>query len=223
MRGNKNRGGIIKMKRLITIILFSLCVSLQMYAAPSHIVTLFFEKDPATTKNTENSMANFESQFKNGIFVTYFGYSAPSDENGQVSFPRKHQNPKFSILVSNKIDPIFMLENTIHHWELKKDASSALYTVERKQDEKSKLFFWSVEKASLSKDNIIPLDTITIHAHPDTINIPTGITITSKSEQLLLPPVYVTSEIKLPESTLAFLQNSSFFSSVQHAFQNNKN
>jgi hypothetical protein len=199
---------------------FLCCISL-IEAAPSHVVTFFFQKDPSLIKMNNEMMTVknvFGNDFNTGIFVTYFGFKASSDHNGQISFPRKHQNPKFSVLVCNDIEPQFMTDNTIYTWNIKKGSKHSFYHVERIVDEKTKLTFWSVEKKDTPSDEHIPLNTIVVHASPDALRIPTGITITSKSEQLVLPTIYVKSNIKLSENALSFLQNNDFFSPVQTAF-----
>jgi len=211
------------MNKLFKIMVMSLCcINLGLQAAPSHVITFFFQQYPSLKEATITNKDNFDvfkNDFNTGIFVTYFGYKAASDYNGQITFPRKHQEPNFSLLVCQSPTPIFMLQNTISHWEVEKDAEATFYSVERKQDEKTKFYFWSMEKKDLPKDNKIPLDTIIIHANPDGIEVPTGVTITSKSDQLVLPLLYVKPTIKISENALAFLQTSDFFGPIDRVFK----
>lgn len=202
-----------------------LCVHIGAQAAPSHVLTFFFQKYPTwkpEVKSTLNKGLNlFNTDFAKGIFVTYFGYKTASDLNGQIVFPLKHQKPNFSLLVCQDPTPVFMLQNTISHWEVELGTKAIFYNVERQQDEKTELYFWSVEEKKIPKDRVIPLDTIIIHAHPDGIDVPTGISITSKNDQLVLPFVYVKPTVQTTKDALAFLQVSDFFGPIDRVFKVN--
>lgn len=188
-----------------------------LYSAPSHMLTFFVE--PYPTENKEIKETTLQKNYKKGIFFTYFGYRTVSDNNGQVIFPLKTEKEKFYILVSDKAKPIFMLFNTIHHWELQEKSFYSLFSVERKYDEKLQLYFWSTEQIELPKNLVIPMNTILVHALPNSIFVPTGVTVTSKSPQLLLPPIYVKSEVRLAKSALCFLNNNEFFAQIERTFK----
>lgn len=218
-------GGVLSMKRLLRFAFLGIYFgSSSLMGAPSHVITFFFQKYPSWNeeKNTlSDPLFPFKTDFNRGIFVTYFGYKTISDSNGQATFPRKHQDTAFSLLVCENPMPIFMLHNTISHWEVEKNVNTSFYSVARLQDEKTKLYFWSIEKKELPKDRTIPLDTIIIHANPEGIEIPTGITLTSGSDQLVLPTVYVKEAIKISENALSFLQGSSFYGPIDRVFKIN--
>jgi len=143
-----------------------------------------------------------QSHFTSGVFCTYGGYLAISDLNGQIIFPRKHKAPKITLIITKHIVPIVMLENTVHHWEISAPNKTKIYTIERKLDVAAKTHFWDVKEAEVPKDKIIPTDAIVIVAKPKHIYLPTGITITTKNPQLLLPDVYVKRGIEKLTSTL---------------------
>ena len=55
-----------------------------------------------------------------GIPIAYYGYIGTTTEDGSIMFSRMHDESIFYILVCTKINPIFMLENTVHHLEIGK-------------------------------------------------------------------------------------------------------
>ncbi len=156
-----------------------------------------------------------------GIFSTYFGYLALSDINGQLTFPRKQQKPLFNLLITPKIKPVFMIGNTIHHWELDTLVPAELYTVERKQDPETKDWFWQTKKGNLPANNIVSLDTIVIFAKPQTIVVPQGITLTDKNPQLVLPDIYAKKSLNITARSLWALTVRSFFGLLKNLVQKN--
>lgn len=201
------------MKKIVRKILFIGCLfPLGLVGAPPHIVTFFASPYPQGNSNTiENH--------NQGIFFTYFGYKTVSDSNGQVTFPLKTQKPSMYLLVANNVEPVFMLHNTIHHWELKNSSKYSFFSIERKYDEKTKLYFWSVEQVTMPKDLEIPLNTIIVHASPESVYVPTGITLTTDNAQLVLPQIYIKSKIQLSHNALQFLENCEFFAPIDRSFK----
>lgn len=155
----------------------------------------------------------------NGVFATYWGYLKLPDYTGLVTFVRKHQKPAFSLLITPEIKPIMMLENTVHHWELKPNIPAALYRIERKQDPETKSYFWDVTSADLPENNAIPLDTILLFAKPKNMFVPTGITLTNKNPQLLLPDIYAKKTLNIVARALYVLTIKHFFSSLPIVFK----
>jgi len=208
----------IKLSKLLILAIFTYNTA---YCAPPHMLTFFVEPYPITGYKKAFPIEN--KNFKKGIFFTYFGYRTVSDNNGQVIFPLKTQGEKFFMLVSDQTKPVFMLYNTIHHWELDERALYSFFSVERNYDEKLQLYFWSIEQLELPDNLVIPMDTILVHAKPESLFVPTGISITSKSPQLLLPTIYVKAEVKLTRSALKFLNNSQFFAQIERTFKTDGN
>lgn len=146
-----------------------------------------------------------------GIFSTYAGFIEASNVNGQILFPRKHTQPKVNLIITNKLTPIMMFSQTVHHWELEEIAPAAMYTIERKQDEETNQFYWDVQEAKVPKDYIIPLESIVIIAKPHYIYVPTGITLTDDSPNLVLPNIYVKRGINI-------IANSLYMLNLMHLF-----
>lgn len=192
----------------------------------SHIITFFIQEAPFNAKNGANkfndsvaipgklsskiarSMVTYAHQ---GIFATYGGYLVVSDFNGQITFPRMQQKEEITLIITEKIEPVLMLGNTIHHWVLLNTIPSAVYSVSHKQDAHTKLYYWDVKPAKTPENNIIPLTSIVIFAKPKDIIVPIGITLSNNSPQLILPTIYATKNINELAPTLGVLKVRQFF------------
>src|SRR5579862_4552201 len=184
------------------------CLSIQHTCFGDEIITLFLSPYPVTSENeTGQTMSDtlknpgkiahhslhgvLQKNIISGIFATYGGYLTTSDNNGMLSFPRKHENPTINILITQQITPSVMTENTLHHWELEAGVPAKMYTATRQQDTVADLFYWDVQEAPLPEDNRIPLDAIIIFAKPKHIYVPIGITPTKNKPNLILPDIFV--------------------------------
>ena len=146
-----------------------------------------------------------------GIFATYAGYLNASDPDGRIIFPRKHTKDFVKLLVTNKITPIIMAENTIHHWEIEKGTPATMYHVERKQDLATELFYWSVMPVDLPANNRVPREAVVLLAKPHHVHVPIGITLASDNPNLLLPDIYVKKGIAAISNALYLLNLRHFF------------
>ncbi len=218
-------GGDQAMKKLLQILVFFLHFTIiTLYSAPSHVVTIFFQPYPTlkqTTPDTTNVTADQSASTRSntGIFVSYYGYKAISDHNGQVLFPLKQTDPSFTILVCKDPLPVFNIGNTIHHWEVPKNSSFLFYQISQFTHQKTKKVLWNVEKKELPANRAIPLNTIIIHANSEGIYLPEGVSLIQNGEQIVLPLVYVKSTITSPVNALTFLQMNDFFSPVHRVFR----
>jgi len=156
-----------------------------------------------------------------GIFCTYGGNSSITDLNGQVSFIRTHKKPSTTIIVTKNIVPILSLENTVHHWELSRKRHVKMYNAEKKLDPLAKTYFWDIKEKPI-KDNIVSKDAIVIFAHPKYVYIPTGITITTKNPQLVLPDIYIKPGINKVKSALLLFNVKNLVSPVKSLYQKGK-
>jgi hypothetical protein len=154
-----------------------------------------------------------------GVLATYGGYIRVSDFNGLLQFPRIQQKAEFHILITPFIEPVMMIGNTVHHWEIPLNAEYAYYKCILTTDAKTGLKFWKTEEAELPKKRIIPLDTITIFGKPKRFLLPLGATVTRSVTQLVLPPLYA---VKMPEGiipALRVLKVRQFFGPLNDAFK----
>jgi hypothetical protein len=146
-----------------------------------------------------------------GIFATYGGFLTASDLNGQVRLPRKHYEPRLSLVITERITPIVRSGNTLSHWELNDDYPAALYHVTKTKDEKTSLEYYEIKKGALPKNNVVPLESILIFAKPRFIYIPEGITLSKQSPHLILPDLYVKRTISITSEALYVLNVMQYF------------
>ncbi len=197
--------------------LMILCITHSLLRAETpHILTFFLEPYPEIAKE-KSTVQKFP--YEQAIFATYFGYETTSDNNGQIQFPLKKVESSFYLLITTQIEPVFMLYNTIHHLELKDGSTYSFYSIERKVDEKTQIYFWDVQTIPFPKDYKIPAHTIILRTNPKNIYVPTGISITTNSPQIVLPPVYVKSQTSFPEDALSFLENKEFFAPINRTYK----
>lgn len=161
-----------------------------------------------------------------GIFETYAGYITASDLNGQVTFPRQHEEPFFYLLITPAIQPVFMFRKTISHWETLPEAPAAFYKIERKvivkeKPEKIKAYYWETTELPLPTDHRIPMETIVIFAKPKHFYLSSleGIVPTNDNTNLILPPLYIAKQALTLNETLFVLSIRQFFSGITKQFK----
>ena len=158
-----------------------------------------------------------------GIFSTYGGYLQVSDVNGHIVFPRKHEKPQIYLVITPKITPIIMFENTIHHWELVPDAPKQMYTIERKYDRDAELFYLDVQKTDIPENNQLPLTAVVVIPKPKHIFVPTGITITKDNPNLLLPDIFVRKGVNIVTNTVYILNFRHLFGRLYLTYKKEAN
>lgn len=154
-----------------------------------------------------------------GMFATYVGFLGVSDTNGQLMFPGRYRQPFVYLLITERITPIMMAGNTVHHWELEDNVPAAYYKIEQQVDPDTQLTYWDVEKAELPHDKVIPLESITLFTKPKNVYVPTGITVTKPGTNLVLPDIYVKKGAKIYPSTAFVLNIRQFFAPDHFLFQ----
>jgi hypothetical protein len=147
-----------------------------------------------------------------GICCLYYGYVSVSDNIGQVRFPRRHTKNEINLLITPTIEPVSLFENTIKHWKLAEGSPAHMYLMREQLDETSNQYVWIITKASLPTDGIIPVDTIVIIAKPRDIIIPSEISPTKQTANLVLPTLYVKQGINV-------VSHSAYFLNIRHLFR----
>lgn len=195
---------------------FSSIVTFFIHEAPFDApeeVTKFNQKMATPGKITNTITNSLTSKRYRGIFATYGGYLVVSTFNGQISFPRMQQKPDFFLIITEKIEPILMIGNTIHHWEFSKMAAD-IYSITLEQNTETGLYYWNVQPAKKPENNIIPLNSIVIFAKPKNIIVPIGITLSNDSPQLTLPPIYIVKNNINVVPALETLKVRQFFGTI---------
>jgi hypothetical protein len=206
-------------KKILLAGMFLITGNLCAKGYSPHMITFFFKNYPAIEKKGFKKVPLGKKNPRSGIFVSYFGYMTTSDKTGEIMFPRKHQSPSFSLLVCDNPEPVFMLQNTIHHWQVTKNAKFAFYTIERKKDNETQLYFWDVKKSDLPKNKHLPVNSLVVFADPDDLYVPEGVTLTNNKPQLFLPPLYAKPSSSSPRNALAALQIRTFFDPIQRVYK----
>lgn len=190
-------------------------------AQSPHMVICTLKKYPSLRASSSESkfLPTKTVAATEGIYASYFGYLTASNSVGQVVFPRKHHDTAFTLVITDKLEPIFMLENTINTWRVPEKTACAYYSIERKKDLQTNLYFWDVQKKETPPDRTLPLDAITFIAKPEELYIPTGITVTNNNPQLALPTIFVKSSIKLSDNALSIISYRQFFESLNQSIK----
>lgn len=159
----------------------------------------------------------FDTHLVSGIEVTYSGYLTVSDELGEVSFPHKPTKPIVEILITNKISPVMMAGNTVHHWEIENSDQAKLFRFSFEKDNLNPaVTYWNAQSVPLPSDNAIALQTIIILANPLYIEVPLGITPLQESANIILPDIYVKKGINNISQALYAINIKHLFDGVHY-------
>ena len=150
-----------------------------------------------------------------GVYGLYNGYLARTNDIGLLSFPRATQQEQFTLVVTQAIKPIFLLDNTIENWTLAQPDQTAMFQIKRLKDPETKILYWKVQELNIPTDNYIPIHSIIIIAKPEDVYMPLGATPTTKLPNLVLPPIYVKRGLDRIHQALFVLQIKHFFSPVR--------
>ena len=223
---------------------------------PHHVLTFFVRdlekkpfavpKNPFIGINKKIIKENTRTKIPKSIFALYHGYIALSDDLGQITFPRQTHKTNFKVLITDKIEPVFMFPNTISHWEIPHDTPAKIFNIERKEDPTfslrqgfdrqvaesavypeqgrrgghgKKLSYWRVESGQAPKDKRIPLETMIIIAKPKNVIYPTGDFITTNLPQLVLPEIYIKKGFDSVSHALFVLQIKKLFGAVNFVYE----
>jgi len=227
------RNSMKKRLRMFCIIAFLCYISNHINA--SHVISLFLRPYPSVI--TPQKIARNAEKIKqparlayysikslmhdprtSGIFAAYRGYLTVSNYNGQILFPNKETKPIVQLLFTTRLTPIVMIGSTIHHWKLEEGTPAQLYKCERKQDEETENFYWETEEVSLPESLSIPAGTVWIVAAPQKVYVPLGISLTDKTQNFILPAVYVKKDIMKLKNALYILNIKHFFLPVKKEF-----
>lgn len=157
-----------------------------------------------------------------GIFSSYAGFLAASDNGGQTTFPENYfsaDRPKGYILVTRRINPILTFGLTVFRLEREPNLPAALYSVELKRDEDLKEFYWQVKAEPLTDKLKISMKSIIIFANPDKIYLPEGITPAKAVANTVLPDIYVKKNLSKVHDALYVLTIRQFFSPAKKEFK----
>ena len=163
---------------------------------------------------------NIFSSIDHGANCFYLGFVGLADHNGEISFPRKHQKPILNLLITEGIQPVYILApSTIHNWMLDKQKSSKMYQFKFSKDQETNLFYIETSKIDLPKDFMIPLETIILISNPNDVMVPIGATMTQYSSNLIVPPIYIKKNFDYAHNNLYTLSIKHYFDQVHSEYK----
>lgn len=202
------------MQKTVKIILTLATLFFATFNATSpHVVVLSFFSDPDQARDIYNDVIE-------GIPVTYFGNRTISNDVGTATFWYQGEKQVIYLLICNQVAPIMVYHNTVDHFKVPSGATYAFYIIEKKYDASLQLYFWDTQKIVMQESRI-PLNTVIVHVHPDEVEVPTGVKPSSKSLQMVLPPIYV-KNINLAENVFRFTAISEFFARMNQTYNLSK-
>lgn len=153
-----------------------------------------------------------------GIAATYNGMLAVSDKTGLITFVRGTQRPSFYLMVGRMV-PQYGLNNNIEAWLIPSHEVADLYLIEQHQDHQTGLYYWDVRHTNIPRSGKVPLHTIVIHAKPEKIYVPIGITPTTHNANLILPPIYAKEGIDHLQDPLFIMNIKQYFAPIRSTYK----
>jgi hypothetical protein len=232
------------MKKLHIISFLAIqCITFSIDAEISpHVLTFFIRPLPITHKKltpdkAEKTIKSPEKIMKAlikkelnelhvhaGIYVSYQGFFAVSDMNGQVVFPRKTAEDKLHFIVTEDVkavpvDPL--RDTTLLGFVPDPNAELQHFVYERRQDPETELYSWVVNEEPLPKAKRIPAEAIVLFANPKHIIVPVGSSHTNESENLVLPDIFTTHNLNSALNALRFFKIRHYFAPVKVEYKFN--
>lgn len=213
-----------------------LIVTWSTTQANENIIMLFLEKYPELTQQAVSikkaqkyseklKQPNYiykkiiKAHFQDGVaglFGLYEGYATVSNHNGELFFPRMQQSATINLLLTKKITPVYMIAPaTIHHWEISNPDQAKMYTCSFSEDQVSGAYIANMQRATLPKDNAIPLHTVILLSNPEHVYVPTGVTVQSYSPHLIIPQIYIKKGYQSTQNALYMLSIKQYFETSQ--------
>lgn len=158
-------------------------------------------------------------QIIKGIAATYSGYLDISDQQGQITFPRKHIAPFVYLLITPQIEPVIMFANTIHHWIMKPEIPIALYKIEYIAGTVAQPPVWRTTTQEIPNDHIIPVETITLLTEPSNIYVDLKDHPTNDTQNLILPDIYVKKGLHVVNDALFLITISHLLRPIRNVYK----
>ncbi len=216
---------------------FILCASttlVQARTAALHLITFFIERhhnekvaeEPVSAIRKITKPGNGDRTFiennlfkptVDGIYATYTGWAGISDKNGQIMFPRQHDENRVTLVLTRSLQPVMSEVNLIHHWVAGFDEPVVFYDFQLKEEPETKDLNWHVKKIPTPPSRIIPLHAVVLIASPDQMIIPEGTFPALKGGNLILPTLYAQPHFASGINAIHFLRVNRYFAPVEFA------
>ena len=114
-----------------------------------------------------------------------------------------------------------MLSNTIHHWRIQEGVPFEVYRIIWSEDKDLKIPFISIKKQAVTAPFDIPLDGAVLVIDPADVTVREGCyELTKKTDNLVVPTVYIKRDNDKVAAALGALNTAAFFAttikSVKH-------
>jgi len=202
----------------------------MLHTASPHIITVFIKpyyvfNSPDAHKKLKKPGAITRTLLKHslrgpqqGIYATYAGFVTHSDINGQISFPRKHEQEEITYVLTQKIKPVIIKGNTVNYFVATSADETAFFSLKRLSDAQKNLYYWRVKRIETPTNKRIPVFALQFFVKPHHLFIEEGDFVTENSPHLFLPPIYTTKALTAGANALLFLKVSKFFSPIKFAY-----
>lgn len=157
-----------------------------------------------------------------GFFAMYAGMLAMSDNTGAISFLRRHAQPIVYVAITQNVEPVMRMENTVHHWRFVPDTAVAFYKLEAVLDKEGNRLVWNIQEMSIPNLYIIPAEAIVLFGDPAYFYFDTKERHAMYSESnIFLPPLYVKKGTNAVQSSLHLLSIRHFFGPLKPVVNQN--
>ena len=161
-----------------------------------------------------------------GMTAFYQVMMSISDVDGLVSFPIAQKSPKFTLVATPSIFPVFTATRQVNHMEWDDEDDTAMYGIERLQDKATKLYYWQVKAQKLPTKQRIPESGLVVCSKAKHLYVPEGITVTWEGSEWILPTMYVKKGFNSAKRALDaarvrrfFAPMSSGLKKIKHGYQ----
>ena len=146
------------------------------------------------------------------IYGGYVDYSSPDE----FKFPLLHKERKIYMVVTPEIQLTTVFGKTISHKNFVPGAPTEIYLFEKKKNADNKTIYWQVRKEEKPEHSRISPISIVLLTNPKNIVVATGDHITPKSQNFVLPNVYVVGNDNM-KVNLNFLDIKRFFEPIERS------
>jgi hypothetical protein len=157
-----------------------------------------------------------------GVWALHKGYARASSYFGQISFPRKQQSETVYIIITEKINPTFIVgPSTVGYWELDQNSPAAIYSISMEYDEDANSYYFDTKKIDPPEDNQISMQAIVIPGNPEHVYVPEGASITEFTANLTLPTIYIKKEFDQSYNASYIANLRMYFEQITEEYQEN--
>lgn len=151
-----------------------------------------------------------------GFFSMYAGMLTLSDSTGAIRFPRRHTETVVYVAITQDIEPIMRIENTVHHWQFVPNTPVSFYKLEPTINKQNNRLTWGIQELEIPVNHIIPAEAVVIFGDPAYFYFDSTIEYVAYVEpNIFLPPIVIKKGTNAIKSSLHLLSIRHFFGSLK--------